>query len=154
MPPDAISLSICLSNILQEINSEPRVFRCKGHCSEIGELSFNLKISLFLSFSPSLPKGFLSTNVECASVCWGEIWLLTLLQSKIHPRAVQKVNMSVFSVLGWFESECEYVTGDFTLGSWPFSSKELCYLLGSWVHLQMLACWVVFADQNSLLAET
>lgn len=33
-------------------------------------------------------------------------------------------------------------------------AKEICFSVGSRVHLQMLACWVVFTDQNPLLAET
>lgn len=39
--------------------------------------------------------------------------------------------MSVFWVLEWFENECESVTGDFTLGSWPFACKGA--LLFGWL---------------------
>lgn len=78
-----------------------------------------------------------------ASACWGEIWLLTLFQSKILPRIMRKVNMTVFCVLGWFENECESVTGDFPLRSWPFACKgDLLFgwLMGTSANAGMLGC--------------
>lgn len=122
--------------------------------NELGEFPFNLKIPIFLLLSLRVPEN-LSFRDQCA-MCFSLLrkdLVIDFVSEENSSMNHKKVNMSVFSVLGWFENECESVTGNFTLESWSFAC-EGALLFGSRVHLQILACWVVFADHNSLPAET
>lgn len=113
----------------------------------MGTFSSNVKIkfpSLLVPLTKVTIRSFIQRLVwNVLQIVEERFGLLTLFQSEILSWILQKVNLSVFCMLGWFENDCKPVTGDFTLGSWPFACKGdllFVWLMGTSANAGLLGC--------------